>query len=323
MSSRIRLTTLVVAMALAVAAGAQTNPVENPVVVTVNGDPIRAAEVNLVAQQVAAAASQRGGQPDQQAVFDESVSQLIQTRLLAQEARRQKVTVPEGSVEKVMQQIEQQVGGREALETSLGQMGMSYAEMLSSVEETELTMAFVEQKIRPGITVTDEEAATFYKENPQYFTTPEQVHARHILIKTGDGVDEGDARARAEQAHALAVEGEDFAELAKKLSEGPSGPQGGDLGFFSANQMVPPFSEAAFALEPGQISDVVQTRFGYHVIKVEEKRSGGVQPLGEINDDLKRALTEQKMAAEIQTLTKSLEAQATIVPAAAPAQPGS
>ncbi len=323
MSSRIQLTALVVAMALAAVAGAQTTPSENPVIVTVNGDPIRAAEVNLVAQQVAAAASQRGGQLDQQAIFDESVSQLIQTRLLAQEARRQNITVPEGSVEKVMQQIEQQVGGREALETSLGQMGMTFSDMRSSVEETELTMALVEQKIRPGITVTDEEAATFYKENPQYFTTPEQVRARHILIKTGDGIDEADALARAEQAHALAVESDDFATLATELSEGPSAPDGGDLGFFSANQMVPAFSEAAFALEPGQISAVVQTRFGYHIIKVEEKRSGGVQPLDEVNDNLKRALTEQKMAAEIQVLTKSLEEKATIVPAAAPAQPGS
>lgn len=322
MSSRIQLTALVVAMALAAAAGAQINPSENPVIVTVNGDPIRAAEVNLVAQQVAAAVSQQGGDLDQQAIFDESVGQLIQTKLLAQEARRQNIAVPAGSVDQVMQQIEQQVGGREALETSLGQMGMNYAEMRSSVEETELTMAFVEQKIRPGIAVSDEEATTFYKENPQYFTTPEQVHARHILIKTGDGIDEEDARARAEQAHALAVAGEDFATLATKLSEGPSGPEGGDLDFFSANQMVPPFSEAAFALEPGQISGVVQTRFGFHVIKVEEKRSGGVQALDEVSDNLKRALTDQKMAAEVQAITKSLEEKATIVPASGPAEPG-
>ncbi len=323
MSSRIRWTTLLVAMALTATAGAQINLNDNPVLVTVNGEAIHAAEVNLVAQQVAAAVSQGGGQLDQQAIFDESVNQLVRTKLLAQEARRQNITLPEGSVDELMQQIEQQVGGRESLETSLGQMGLTYAAMRSNVEESELAMALMEEKIRPGVTVTEEEAATFYKENPQYFTTPEQVHARHILFKTGEGVDDAAALAKAEQAHARAVAGEDFAALARELSEGPSGPEGGDLGFFSANQMVQPFSEAAFALEPGQISDVVQTQFGYHVIKVEEKRSGGVQPLDEINDKLKRALTDQKMAEQVQVLTASLEEKATIVPAAAPSEPGS
>ena len=83
------------------------------------------------------------------------------------------------------------------------------------------------------------------------------------------------AKAKAEAAHQRAVAGEDFAELAKELSEGPSGPNGGDLGFFEKQRMAPAFADAAFALEPGEISPVIKTQFGYHVIKVEERRGAG------------------------------------------------
>ena len=124
------------------------------------------------------------------------------------------------------------------------------------------------------IDVTENDANNYYSGNPKEFETPEQVKASHILIAsdTSDtSVDPNDAKAKAlakaEQLLAQLKDGADFAELAKANSTCPSASKGGDLGFFSKGDMVAPFEEAAFALEPGQLSDIVETKFGYHIIK--------------------------------------------------------
>jgi len=130
------------------------------------------------------------------------------------------------------------------------------------------------------------------------FTVEEQVHARHVLVKTDPGAGDAgkaEARKKAEALLARAKGGADFAELAKKSSDDPgSAAQGGDLGFFGRGRMVPEFEAAAFALEPGQLSEVVESQFGFHVIRVEEKRPGGVRPLDEVRDDIVKTLAEER-----------------------------
>ena len=137
----------------------------------------------------------------------------------------------------------------------------------------------------------------------------EEVHARHILVAS-----EADA-----QAAISAVEGgEDFVEAAKRLSTGPSGADGGDLGFFKREDMVGPFAEAAFALEAGQISDPVQTKFGWHVIKVEERRQASVPDFAAVRDQLTFELAQEKG----QALMKGLRANAKVEISGAPVTPG-
>jgi parvulin-like peptidyl-prolyl isomerase len=131
--------------------------------------------------------------------------------------------------------------------------------------------------IAPAVSVSDAEVHEFYTANPERFVRPEEVHARHILVKVAEDADEATrqaARKRIDAIHAEATGGGDFAELARQRSEGPSAPRGGDLGFFGRGRMAKPFEDAAFALAPGAISGPVQTRFGYHVIKVEARRGG-------------------------------------------------
>jgi peptidyl-prolyl cis-trans isomerase C len=111
---------------------------------------------------------------------------------------------------------------------------------------------------------TDENMKKVYEEAAKQITGEQEVHARHILVETED---------QAKKIEADLKKGADFAELAKKESKDPGASDGGDLGFFTKDQMVPEFSAAAFALEPGKISDPVKTQFGWHVIKVEEKRT--------------------------------------------------
>lgn len=123
------------------------------------------------------------------------------------------------------------------------------------------------------ITVDDTTAQRYYDENLAEFTQPEQRRARHILFRVDDNSSaevHEQQRQKAEEVLDMARSGQDFGALATEYSEGPSSVQGGDLGLFSRGQMVKPFEDAVFALEPGSISDVVKTSFGYHIIKVEE-----------------------------------------------------
>ncbi|KPK24145.1 MAG: hypothetical protein AMJ61_14175 [Desulfobacterales bacterium SG8_35_2] len=145
--------------------------------------------------------------------------------------------------------------------------------------------------------IPDEDVESFYRDNFNRYSMPEQRSARHILIKTSEEDTEdilAEKRKMAEQVLELAKSGEDFAELAKQYSEGPTGPRGGDLGAFSRGRMVKPFEDAAFSLKEGEISDIVETQFGFHVIKLEKIEPASTRPLEEVKDEIKAQLQAQK-----------------------------
>lgn len=162
------------------------------------------------------------------------------------------------------------------------------------------------QALRDRITVSPQDVQRYYEDNAQQFSTPEQVRASHILLKT-EGKNEDDVRKQAEALAAKAKGGADFAALAKEHSQDESNAsKGGDLDFFARGQMVPEFDQVAFSLEPGAVSDAFKTSFGYHVVKVSDKRAATSRPLeearGQIEDQIKwqRAQDEaQRMADDI------------------------
>lgn len=133
--------------------------------------------------------------------------------------------------------------------------------------------------------ISDQELQQYYDEHKSEFQQPKQVRARHILLKD---------QKTAEQVLAKLKKGEDFAQLAKEDSTCPSKARGGELGFFTRQQMVKEFSDAAFALKPGEISPVVKTQFGYHIIQVEEVKEGRQQSFDEVKDRLREKITAEK-----------------------------
>jgi len=288
----------------------------NPVVMKVNGDPVYAAEVSLLMQNIQGFLASQGREVSQEEVFQVASQRIVEQKLLAQEARRFGLTVDEAEIAKVMQATEQQAGGRDALAKNLASGGSSIEQLENMIREMELGRIFIANQIQPTIQVSDDEMTTFYGENPELFSVDETVRARHILFEAAPDADpetDSAARAKAEMARERAVAGEDFAELAKELSEGPSGPSGGDLGFFEKGRMVQPFGEAAFALEVGEISPVVQTRFGYHVIKIEEKRPAGTVPLEDSKDQVRSMLVNQKTNLTTAELIQTLGQKADLV----------
>jgi peptidyl-prolyl cis-trans isomerase D len=165
------------------------------------------------------------------------------------------------------------------------------------------------QAIRNRMNVTEQDIKNYYEDNAQQFSTPEQVRASHILLKT-EGKNDADVKKQADEIAAKAKGGADFAALAKQYSEDDSNnTKGGDLDFFGRGQMVPEFDKVAFALQPGQISDAFKTSFGYHIVKVTEKRAATSRPLAEVRAQIEDQIKWQRAQDEAQRTADDLAAQ--------------
>jgi len=165
--------------------------------------------------------------------------------------------------------------------------------------------------IRSKIIVPASDIERAYNSNIEQYSTPEQVRASHILLKT-EGKDEAAVKAAAEDVLKQAKSGADFAALAKKYSEDESNAKnGGDLDYFGRGKMVPEFDQAVFAMEPGQISDLVKTQYGYHVIKLVDKKPGSTRPLAEVRQQINDQLAFERAQAQAADLAESLAKQIT------------
>ena len=167
------------------------------------------------------------------------------------------------------------------------------------------------QSIRNRTQVTPQDVQRYYEDNEAQYSTPEEVRASHILLKT-EGKDDAAVKKEAEDVLAKAKAGADFAELAKKYSEDDSNKdKGGDLGFFPKGQMVPEFDAVAFAMQPGQISDLVKTQFGYHIIKMVERKPATKRTLDEVRAQIEDQLKTQRAQDEAQRIVKDLAGKVT------------
>ena len=212
--------------------------------------------------------------------------------------------------------------------------GLSMADLKSVVEASGQPFDQIKEQTKKGlgyqkliesqpggkVNITEEDARKFYTDNPRQFEMPEEVRASHILIKPGTSdpnVDpnkaDAQAKAKAEALLKQVKEGANFAELAKANSACPSAPRGGDLGFFSRGRMTPAFEKAAFDLKVGQVSDVVKTPFGYHIIKVTDHKDPNTIPFEQAKGNIIKALTQKKQNETAIQYVDSLKASAKIV----------
>jgi peptidyl-prolyl cis-trans isomerase C len=158
-------------------------------------------------------------------------------------------------------------------------------------------------------TVSDEELETYYRDNEHRLTLPEQVRVRHILLTWKPmGTTDDRAAIRKQMVPILekARAGEDFAELAREYSDDSTASQGGDTGLFQRGQMVPAFESVAFALQPGEISEPVETPFGVHILRLEERQDARLLPLDEVREQLREHIREERMEAAVEQETGRL-----------------
>ncbi len=181
--------------------------------------------------------------------------------------------------------------------------GPEIEEKLQDLRKRLIVESFLKKKVETESKVSDEDLQKFYEQNKDKFKTGEQIKASHILVKT---------EKEAKDILAQITSGGNFEELAKKSSVDSSSAKGGDLGWFGKGSMVPAFEKAAMALKEGQVSDVVKSDFGFHIIKLTGKRAAGVRPLEEVKEQIKGAIMPSRQQEVFQKIKEELKKTAKI-----------
>lgn len=245
-----------------------------------------------------------------------AMDNLVIKQLLLNQVEKEQVEIDEQDIDETIEQYRQQLPPGTTLDEQLAQINMSEAVFRENIARDIRVNKLLESKVGEPIEPTDEQIAAFYAEHQEeYFEMPERVKSSHILVSVEPDADADAHEAALEKAEDLRqqlVEGADFAELAEAESDCPSAVQGGDLGTFVRGQMVPPFEEAAFSQPIGEIGDVVQTEFGYHIIQVAERHEAGTTSLEDSKDQIAQFLATQSREQALRDYVTSLRDQAEI-----------
>jgi len=286
------------------------------VVARVNGTNIDRGEFERAVKSLE---QQAGGPvpPEQRdTVYRQMMDQIIGMKLLSQEAVSKKVPVPDADIEGKLAQVKSQFPNEQAFTAALAERQMTPDKLKAEIRQQMQAMKLVETEITPTVTISEADLNDFYTKNPDKFQEPEAVHVAHILIRAPEGSDEAakkKARAEAQSVLAQLKKGGDFAALAKQHSQDQgSAPNGGDLNFMAKGQTVPQFEQAAFALKAGQTSGIVETPFGYHIIKMIAHRDGRTVPLQEVRPQLEQFLKQQRIQEKTAAYVEKLKSKAKV-----------
>lgn len=229
--------------------------------------------------------------------------QLINSTLLYQYAEQQKIKIPADEVNKEIEQIKSSFNSEQDFNNALRRNNLTLNQLKDSLNR-QLMIEKVIQNEYDQIDVSEEEISQYYEENKNYFFQPEKRKISHILLED---------REQAEILLNQLADGIiDFEKTAKDKSICPSAEQGGDLGYIVRGQMVPAFEEAAFSLGIGELSDIVETEYGFHIIKCNDIQEEKQLTLEEAQENIKNILTNQKQNEAIDTLITQLRKEANI-----------
>lgn len=243
------------------------------------------------------------------------LNSLVNQELLFQESQKNNISIEEENVNASLSKVKENFESNEAYENALKDANMKESDIATRIRKNLAINLFVREKISNHVVVTDEESRGYYETHPDSFHRLEKVRASHILVKVDRGAGEAKKVAALEKIKNIQRRlgaGEDFAKLAKENSDCPSGVKGGELGYFERGKMVTEFEDAAFALDLDVVSDIVQTEYGYHLIKVTDKIEGGTIEYGTVKTELEDFLKQKKIQAEVSSLIETLQNDATI-----------
>lgn len=221
------------------------------------------------------------------------VDTLITEALVNQEAKKAKITVTDQDLNAEIDEIKKQFSSDEEFEFILMQNQMT----IDQLKDQMRMQVQIEKLFEPQIEIKEEDIKRYFEENIEQFGEPEQIRASHILVDTQ------------EEADSILKElqnGADFAQMAKEKSQDGSKDQGGDLDFFAQGRMVPEFDEAAFKLQVGEMSNVVESQYGYHIIKVTDKKEAAAPTFEEHKEDARKQLFSQELNAKAPEDRKSV-----------------
>ena len=248
-------------------------------------------------------------------VRKQALDNAINRILLENEVKKLGIKVDKAAVDGRIEMFRSNFVSEEAFNAELAKQHMNPDKLFEEIEVAMKAEELFARRTSAIPPATDAEIRTFYDANTERFQNPERVRASHILIKVGETDSDAvkaEKRAKIEGILASLKAGADFAEEARKSSECPSKQNGGDLGFFERGSMVPEFEKTAFALKPGQMSGIVETKFGYHIIRVAERSEPGTAPFEETRQQISTYLAQQKRNEAIGAFFDSLRTIAAI-----------
>lgn len=292
---------------------ANNNLTDKDKVATVNGKVISRAlferEINGVRQRIAGMGKQIN--KEQMAKLNSNVLEnLIGRELLYQKSLKEGIKADQNAVDKQFMDLKGQFPNEDKFQEMLSTMKITETVVKSDLERMLTVQRFIEERISKKIIVPDSETKSFYDSEPGRFKQPEQVQASHILIKVDQKAGEAAKKEAFDKINMIKEKlrkGEDFAALAKEFSQCPSNAKGGDLGYFRHGQMVKPFEDAAFALKEGEMSEPVETIFGFHLIKVTGKKQESITPYDTVKERIALFLKQKKVQTEVGALVEKLK----------------
>jgi len=283
--------------------GASTSdPSAVDAVAIVNNQPIPLSELQTAVRNVIMQNGMDAGHLD--AFMDQLgpriLDQLIDGELLYQAAVKEGYKAPQEEVDAAFAELSGRYEAAQEFQAEMEKRGFTESALKASINRQLSIQKFIQETIVPKAVVPEEAVREAYDKNPQNFITQEEVKASHILINSAESDPQekkDESLKKAQEIATLAkADGADFAELAQQYSQGPSAPSGGDLGFFTRGRMVKPFEDAAFSMKVNEISDPVLTQFGYHIIKVTDRKEASTVSFEEVRERLDQDLTNRMIS---------------------------
>ena len=321
-AARVAIAALIIATPptlMACASGKGGRPIrkaQGEVLAHVNGQPIDMISVNrlmkMIQMQGFTPPETTEGATPADKIKNFAVDRLIDREIALDDAFKRGIQADTADVNQAFAQMKAQAG----MDSTLTR-GLSDKEIRQNLADDLIVNKYFEKTVIDSIQVSDAELQAYFDGNPQQFVAPERVHARHILVLSAESASPDEKAAARKKAEGILAEvrkpGADFAAIAQAKSEDTqSGANGGDLGEVMRGRTVKAFEDAAFALEAGQISGVVETQFGFHIIKCEEKKPSEQMALAGIKDQLSQMLKQQKVQTSIQARLDALRLTAKI-----------
>lgn len=238
-------------------------------------------------------------------VQNDALKQLIENKILLKEARsREEIQVDNLEIDQKIEEIKERFSSDAEFEELLKKDKTTIDELRGQVKEQILVKKLLGMEVYSNLTVSPREVEEYYKENTASFIENEKIKIMHVLVKKGDDVQK--AKEKIEEALSLIKEGSSFEEIAKKYSEGPHAEKAGDVGFFERGYILKKIEDAAFALEVGTYSDVVESQIGYHLVFLKSRKKGSKIDVKDAWDKIEEKVYKNKIDKKYKDYISSL-----------------
>jgi peptidyl-prolyl cis-trans isomerase SurA len=277
--------------------------IKDRIAAVVNGTPITVSEVeDRAAPELGRLPGGRAGETQRKELLRQALTQLVDEQLVQSEANSLGIDVAEDELQRLVEQLAKENHMDMAqFRQALAQQGLTVDTIRETLKKQQLMLRLLQYKVKPR-KVSDEEVQAAYANMNK--SAEHEVRARDIFISSPDGAtpaQEAAARAKADAALRRIRAGETFARVARDVSDGPTAKEGGDLGYFRRGQMLSQLEQAAFSLQPGEISNLIRVtgdHGGYHLVVVEDRRQLAPRPLSEVQEEIRNRLASESISKE-------------------------